>query len=109
MEDTNQFMWDYWREHFTELNCSYWAIHSYFEQQQLPEYHYLSHTYYGDGSAIEREIIDNIRKVLWEQASVLKMHLGELLVLDNVVMQHGRLAYEGLRQHEVSMTHWSTR
>jgi hypothetical protein len=95
-----------WFNQITELNCSYWEDHPYFEQQQLPEDRYPSHTYYGDGSAIEREIIDNIRKVLWEQALVLKMHPGDLLVLDNAVIQHGRLAYEGLRRHEVSMTHF---
>jgi alpha-ketoglutarate-dependent taurine dioxygenase len=95
-----------WFNQSTELHCSYWQDHPYFEQQALSEDHYPSHTYYGDGSPIEREVIDDIRKVLWEKASVLKMHPGDLLILDNVVMQHGRLAFEGARRHEVSLAHW---
>jgi alpha-ketoglutarate-dependent taurine dioxygenase len=61
------------------------------------------HTHYGDGSEITQQEIENIRQA-YEQATVrFPWAKGDVLLLDNMLMSHGRSPYKGSRQILVSM------
>ena len=93
-----------WFNHATFFNVSTMAptvreaLLDEFEIEDLP-----THTYYGDGSPIEEEVLDHLRacydaetvKFLWEP--------GDLLMLDNMLAAHGRSTFEGERKVLVAM------
>ena len=66
-------------------------LHS-FDEQDLP-----NQSFYGDGSSIEADVIEEIRSVYAEEASWTAWHPGDLLLIDNVLMAHGRRPYTGKR------------
>ncbi len=93
-----------WFNHATFFNLSTMtpivrdALLDEFEIEDLP-----THTYYGDGSPIEDDVLDHLRacydaetiKFLWEP--------GDLLVLDNMLSAHGRSPFTGERKVLVAM------
>ncbi|WP_095147771.1 TauD/TfdA family dioxygenase [Pseudomonas sp. Irchel s3a18] len=92
-----------WFNQVTELHCSYWRNHPQFPPD-LPDNAYPATTAYGDGTPIPVELITYLRAVLWQPAKAVKMRQGDLLALDNLVIQHGRIGFSGPRQHMVSIT-----
>jgi alpha-ketoglutarate-dependent taurine dioxygenase len=69
-----------------------------FAEDELP-----ANTYYGDGSPIEPEILDQLR-ALYEQFTVsFAWQKGDVLLLDNMMVAHGRAPYEGARKILVGM------
>ncbi len=93
-----------WFNHATFFNVSSMApgvreaLLEEFPIEDLP-----THTYYGDGSPIEPEVLDHLRacydaetvKFLWEP--------GDLLMLDNMLAAHGRSPFVGERRVLVAM------
>jgi alpha-ketoglutarate-dependent taurine dioxygenase len=64
--------------------------------------------FYGDGSPIELEVLDHIRSV-YEQAAVrFPWQRGDLLMLDNVAVAHGRAPFKGARKVLVAMAESSS-
>ncbi|XP_078694487.1 dapdiamide synthesis protein DdaC-like isoform X1 [Branchiostoma floridae x Branchiostoma belcheri] len=53
---------------------------------------------YGDGSDIEPEVLQHIRDVTWQAAVGFQMKRRDVLVLNNMYIQHGRLGYTGDRK-----------
>ncbi|KAI8513995.1 hypothetical protein Bbelb_083190 [Branchiostoma belcheri] len=53
---------------------------------------------YGDGSDIEPEVLQHIRDVTWQAAVGFQMKRRDVLVLNNMYTQHGRLGYTGDRK-----------
>ena len=92
-----------WFNQVTELHCSYWRAHPGFPGD-LPDHAYPATTTYGDGTPIEPERVSYLRGSLWRTTRAVRMRAGDVLALDNQVMQHGRFAYEGTRRHFVSLT-----
>lgn len=91
-----------WFNQVTELHCSYWRSHPDFPGD-LPDHDYPATTTYGDGASIDDDLIAFLRGALWRTTRAVRMTRGEVLVLDNQVLQHGRFAYEGPRRHFVSL------
>ena len=71
---------------------------------KIQENKYPSHTFYGDGSDIEPAVIQHLLATAWSCAVGFKWRKGDLLVLDNLAVQHGRLGFEGDRKLLVYMT-----
>ena len=59
--------------------------------------------YYGDGSEIETTILDEIRHVIHEESVYFDWQRGDVLMLDNMLVAHGRAPYEGNRKVIVAM------
>ena len=55
-------------------------------------------TYYGDGSAIEAGVLDELRGAYREECRRFDWQAGDLLVLDNMKVAHGRDPYSGPRE-----------
>lgn len=62
-----------------------------------------NNTYYGDGSEIEPDVLDHIRAAYEAEKTVFTWQAGDLLVLDNLLVAHGRESYIGPRQIWVGM------
>lgn len=59
--------------------------------------------YYGDGSALEESILQEIRGVLAEESVIFTWQSGDLLMLDNMLTAHGRTSFKGDRKVVVAM------
>ncbi|HEX2252875.1 MAG TPA: TauD/TfdA family dioxygenase [Thermoanaerobaculia bacterium] len=69
-----------------------------FSAEELP-----SNSYYGDGSPIEPEVLDHLREIYRRETVAFPWQRGDLLVLDNMLVAHGRAAFEGSRRVLVGM------
>lgn len=69
-----------------------------FDEQDLP---YM--TYYGDGMPIEPSIIEEVKEAYQQEKRVFAWQEGDILMLDNMSVAHGREPYTGPRQVIVAM------
>ncbi|MDO6435713.1 condensation domain-containing protein, partial [Flavitalea sp. BT771] len=60
-------------------------------------------TFYGDGSEIEKEVIAEIRAAYDRHMEIFTWEKGDVLILDNMIMAHGRQPFKGTRKIIVSM------
>lgn len=60
-------------------------------------------TYYGDGSDFEPEVLDEIRAAYAAEEVSFPWREGDVLMLDNMSVSHGRQAYTGERRVLVGM------
>lgn len=59
--------------------------------------------YYGDGSAIDEETLEEIRAVYRECAVTFPWRRGDVLLVNNLLTAHGRNTYQGARRVLVAM------
>ncbi|MET0621400.1 MAG: TauD/TfdA family dioxygenase [Pyrinomonadaceae bacterium] len=64
-----------------------------FEEADLPY-----NTYYGDGSPIEPEVLEELREAYRQERILFPWQEGDLLLLDNMTVAHGRMPYSGPRR-----------
>lgn len=58
---------------------------------------------FGDGTPIDEADIITVRDTLWNHSIVFPWQQGDLLLLDNMLVAHGRRPYTGARKIYVSM------
>jgi alpha-ketoglutarate-dependent taurine dioxygenase len=68
------------------------------EEEELP-----NNTYYGDGSPIETSVLDEIREAYQRETVSFAWQERDLLMLDNMLVAHGRNPYTGPRKILVAM------
>mmetsp|Transcript_44080 Transcript_44080/g.108617 ORF Transcript_44080/g.108617 Transcript_44080/m.108617 type:complete len:377 (-) Transcript_44080:112-1242(-) len=56
---------------------------------------YPVHTTYGDGTPMEREVLDHIREVIWKNCVAVPTQAGDVIVYDNWLAKHGRMGSFG--------------
>lgn len=69
-----------------------------FREEDLP-----NNTYYGDGSRIEPEVMDELRAAYVDEIVAFPWRKGDLLLLDNVLTAHGRSSFVPPRKIVVAM------
>jgi alpha-ketoglutarate-dependent taurine dioxygenase len=69
-----------------------------FEPLDLP-----TNTFYGDRAPIEREVLDELRLAYQSETVSFAWKQGDLLVLDNMLVAHGRAPFRGKREILVAM------
>ncbi len=75
-----------------------------FEESDLP-----NNTYYGDGSAIEPEVLNELRAAYLQEAVSFAWEPYDVVLLDNVATAHARNAYAGHRKILFAMAEPYTR
>jgi alpha-ketoglutarate-dependent taurine dioxygenase len=68
------------------------------EESDLP-----NNTYYGDGSPIEPSVLEEIREAYRRETISFPWRAGDILMLDNMLVAHGRNPYSGRRKILVAM------
>jgi alpha-ketoglutarate-dependent taurine dioxygenase len=74
------------------------SLLSSFAEAELPR-----NTYYGDGTPISDETLEEIRRVYREEAIVFPWEEGDVLLADNMLVAHSREPFEGKRKVVVAM------
>jgi alpha-ketoglutarate-dependent taurine dioxygenase len=70
---------------------------------ELGEKNLPNNTYYGDGSRIEPEVLEELRTAYREESIHFPWQAGDVLMLDNLLVAHGRMPYSGARKVVVGM------
>ncbi|MDA0576225.1 TauD/TfdA family dioxygenase [Burkholderia gladioli] len=60
-------------------------------------------TSYGDGTPIEADVLDTLREAYARETRCFDWQAGDLLMLDNMLMAHGRRPFDGERRIVVGM------
>ncbi len=74
------------------------ALRAEFTDDELP-----ANTYYGDGSPIEPETLDHLRRLYEQETLCFPWEKGDVMLLDNMVVAHGRSPFRGERKILVGM------
>ena len=69
-----------------------------FSEEDLP-----TNTFYGDGSRIEPEVLEELREAYRRETVSFPYRAGDVLLLDNMLTAHGRAPYSGPRKILVTM------
>jgi alpha-ketoglutarate-dependent taurine dioxygenase len=69
-----------------------------FSEQDLP-----NNTYYGDGSSIEPEVMEELRTAYLAELTSFQWQAGDILLLDNVLTAHARSPFVPPRKVVVAM------
>ena len=85
---------------------SYYPNTPRYESFKLALKEYPSHSTYGDGEEFEQYEIDDYRRCAWESAVGFNWRNGDILFLDQLIVQHSRLSFEGERKVGVSLLNY---
>jgi alpha-ketoglutarate-dependent taurine dioxygenase len=80
------------------------AALSWCRRSLVPPQRYDWSVSYGDGSHISRSELTEIYDAIWRHIAHFRWQRGDLLVVDNYAVSHGRLPYSGERSVLVAMT-----
>jgi alpha-ketoglutarate-dependent taurine dioxygenase len=75
------------------------ALLEIFGADELPR-----NTFYGDGSPIEEAVLEEVRQAYRDEQVAFPWERGDVLLLDNMAVAHGRTPYGGERKIRVGMT-----
>ncbi len=94
-----------WFNHLTFFNVSTLdpavqaRLRAAFREEELP-----NNTFYGDGAAIEPEVLAQLHAAYEAETVAFPWQKGDLLMLDNMLVAHGRSPYVGPRKVVVAMS-----
>jgi alpha-ketoglutarate-dependent taurine dioxygenase len=73
-------------------------------RRSLPEEDFPYQTFYGDGTSIEPETLDELRAAYAAETTAFDWRQGDVLAVENMLVAHAREPFEGPRRILASMT-----
>lgn len=70
---------------------------------RVPESQFPFNCFYGDGSSLDEEVLRRIREAIHAETVRFTWEKGDVLVCDNLLVSHGRDAFEGARKVYVAL------
>ncbi|XP_057300795.1 uncharacterized protein LOC130635479 [Hydractinia symbiolongicarpus] len=99
--ETNEKIW------FNQIpamhNSFYFNHPDFYDQPELKTEELPFHMTYGDGEEMELGFIQQHRIAQWKLAVGIQWEKGDLIVLDDLLVQHGRMSYQGARKLVVGL------
>lgn len=71
----------------------------YHDEAELPQ-----NVCFGDDSSMDASVLNVIRETMRKNAVVFPWHLGDILIVDNMLVSHGRMPFTGPRKILVAMS-----
>jgi len=105
---TGEMTWFNHATFFHLTTLEEWAQEALLEEFERPD-DMPTNTFYGNGSPIEQEVLDELREIYRRQTVVFPWERGDVLMLDNLLVAHGRTPYKGARRILVAMSEPATR
>lgn len=100
-----------WFNHATFFH--YTTLEPWVQEAMLEEFDneddYPTNTFYGDGSPIEPEALEHLRALYLSATVAFTWERGDVMLLDNMLVAHGRSPYGGERRILVGMSEPVTR
>ncbi|XP_031566579.1 uncharacterized protein LOC116301635 [Actinia tenebrosa] len=90
-----------WFNQYDSHHCTYIKHHSSPMLKELTfesDFHYPTHTTYGDGTDLEPEMLQHIRAIKWQCSVGVQWKRTDMIVFDNLKVMHGRMSYTGERR-----------
>jgi pimeloyl-ACP methyl ester carboxylesterase len=72
------------------------------KRRAAPDEEQAMHCTYGDGAPIADDDMDRLRDAIWKNMAFFTWRRGDVVVIDNDSMSHGRMPYQGPRAVAVS-------
>ena len=88
-----------WFNQLSECNADFWMYHPSIDEMGYTRETCQSDTAYGDGEPFTHAVRTMVRAAIWQTTELVMMEPGDVIVLDNKLVQHGRMAYRGTRRH----------
>ncbi len=70
----------------------------FFKRRLTPAEDQAMHCTYGDGSPIPDRDMEQVRDAIWRNLVVFRWQAGDVMMIDNQAVSHGRMPYRGPRQ-----------
>jgi alpha-ketoglutarate-dependent taurine dioxygenase len=61
-------------------------------------------SFFGDDSPIDVAVLKHIRETMFKQATVFPWREGDVMMVDNILVCHGRMPFSGQRKILLAMT-----
>jgi alpha-ketoglutarate-dependent taurine dioxygenase len=93
-----------WLNHATLLNV--FALEQKMQEMMLKFFKVAdlpNNTYYGNGESISKEVINELKRAYESATVAFKWQPGDVLMLDNLLVAHGRKPFSGKRKVVVAM------